>query len=141
MTRYWAEVFDQPSKLDDHTVQSVCETDESLAQCVTVEKVKTSLKGINDGAPGPDSVKKEDLQKVPLLELTAHMNLWLATGVPPDAFLEGDVTFVPKTKEPKDPGDMTFVPKTKEPKDPGDFRPITLGSKYLPRGLRGVGHS
>ena len=84
MTRYWAEVFGQPSKLDDRTVQSVCETDDSIAQCVTVEEVQASLSGMNDGAPGSDGLKKEDLQKVPLLELTALMNLWLATGVPPD---------------------------------------------------------
>ena len=72
MTRYWAEVFGQPSKLDDRTVQSVCETDDSIAQCVTVEEVQASLSGMNDGAPGSDGLKKEDLQKVPLLELTAH---------------------------------------------------------------------
>lgn len=113
MTEYWAEVFGQPSKVDDRTVHSVCETDNRLARFVTIEEVEASLKGMNDGAPGPDNVTKEDLMKSPLLELTTHINLWLATGVPPDAFLEGNVV---------------FVPKVKEPKDPGDYRPITFGT-------------
>ena len=87
-----------------------------MTRYMTVDEVRANLEGMNDGAPGLDGIKKWNLQQVPLLELTTHMNLWMATGVPPVAFLEGNVV---------------FVPKVQQPKDPGDYRPITLGSVVM----------
>ena len=44
---------------------------------ITADDLKPSLKGMKDGAPGPDGRKLKDVKPIPFDQLAAHFNLWL----------------------------------------------------------------
>ena len=62
--------------------------------------------------PGPDNIKRSDVRKLGSESLACRFNVWLLTGIAPEAFRHG-VT--------------VLIPKTSEGAEPRDYRPITLG--------------
>ena len=53
---------------------------------ITVAEVSASLKSLNDGAPGPDSIKKADLSAIGAARFAIRFNLYLMNGVCPTQF-------------------------------------------------------
>lgn len=57
----------------------------SLVAPITILDVTNAIKGMTDGAPGPDGRTLNDLKEIWHEELAAHFNLWLLAGYPPGA--------------------------------------------------------
>jgi len=85
----------------------------STVRPVTVAEVEKAMKGLKDGAPGPDRVDQSMLKGVSGDNLATHMHLWLLCECPPKAF-HGVTTWFQKALTPNS--------------QPGDFRPITVAS-------------
>ena len=79
---------------------------------ITTAEVARHLQSLKDGAPGPDNIKRSDVRKLGSESLACRFNVWLLTGIAPEAFRHG-VT--------------VLIPKTSEGAEPRDYRPITLG--------------
>ena len=68
---------------------------------------------MKNGAPGPDSRRKKDLESLSVEAITCRFNIWLLACVAPESFRHG-VT--------------VSIPKSGESAMPAQFRPITMGS-------------
>jgi hypothetical protein len=71
-----------------------------LTGFIPVSEVANSLKTLSDGANGIDGLSRADLRHASIESLTAHCNLWLLTGHPPEAFKDGYTTLAPKVAQP-----------------------------------------
>ena len=80
---------------------------------ITADDVKSSLKGMKDGAPGPDGRKLKDATPIPFDQLAPHFNLWLLSGYLPST-LRG--------------GETVLLPKVLGAGAPNEFRPITISN-------------
>ncbi|RLJ22878.1 hypothetical protein DJ031_00040 [bacterium endosymbiont of Escarpia laminata] len=79
---------------------------------ITTTEVVRHLKGMKDGAPGPDLRRKKDLTNLRVEALVCRFNIWLLAGIAPESFRHGVTVLIPK------------VENSVEPKQ---FRPITMG--------------
>ena len=64
LLQFWEPVFSQKSMSDDRPVVSVCGLCYDLEAPVSCEEVKAALRGLRDGAPGLDGVKKKHLDGI-----------------------------------------------------------------------------
>ena len=104
-------VFSQKSMTDGRPVVSVCGLCYDLEAPEGCEEVKYALRGLKDGAPGLDGMKKKHLDGIKPIDYAVHMSLWLLTGLPPSLFKVGVVS---------------FISKVKGTTDPSEFRPIII---------------
>lgn len=111
LLQFWEPVFSKKSIRDDRPVVSVCGLCCDLEAPISCEEVKTALRGLKDGAPGLDGMKKKHLDGIKPIDYAVHMSLWLLTGLPPSLFKIGVVS---------------FIPKVKGTTEPSEFRPITV---------------
>ena len=70
----------QASIPDNRSAQPVGPPKWQLMVPITTEDVNRSLKGMKDGAPGPDGQKLKDVRAIPHDQLAAHFNLWLLSA-------------------------------------------------------------
>lgn len=110
---FWRPLMETPSKSDNRTPATKFPVSESVARPVTVSEVESTLKGLKDGAPGPDHIGRTQLRSVDKHSLAAHMSFWMCSGCPPSRFKEGITT---------------LVPKSADSKTPGEYRPITVAT-------------
>lgn len=110
---FWKPLFETPSTIDDRSPPGDSESVWGMASPVTLEEVKKHLQGMKNGAPGPDSRRKKDLETLRVEALTCRFNIWLLACVAPESFRHG-VT--------------VLIPKSGESAAPAQFRPITMGS-------------
>ena len=54
-----------------------------LVNPITFEEATKAIKGMSDGAPGPDRRSPSDLKQLRREEVAAHFNVWLLAGFPP----------------------------------------------------------
>ena len=100
---FWREIFTTPSAEDTQTPTSTGPTQLGMVAPVTRDEVLTALKGMKDGAPGPDDRKLWDVKGITLTELQWHFNLWLLAGYQPTALRQGEKVLIPKVKGTHDP--------------------------------------
>ena len=110
---FWKPLMECASKTDARNPESLRKPCWSVVRPVTAAEVERALRGLKDGAPGPDRVDRQMLRKVHSENLAVHMNLWLLCECPPSAFREGITT---------------LVPKSCESQQPSEYRPITVAS-------------
>ncbi|KAL9978052.1 hypothetical protein ACROYT_G015531 [Oculina patagonica] len=93
---------------DFKTIQPSCPPEDKIliAKEMTnsFNDINNALKGMNDGAPGPDDRTLNDLKDVPGAELAAHFNLWWLAGYLPAALCHGETVLIPKESGTQDPG-------------------------------------
>ena len=94
---YWRGVFQTALRHDDHRPPPKGHVEWSLVCPITVEDVTRAIKGMSDGAPGPDGQTLNDMQALRCEEVAAHFNLWLLAGYPPDQLRRGE-TVLPKKR-------------------------------------------
>ena len=63
---------------------------------ITAEDVERSVKGMKDGALGPDGRNLKDMRAIPFDQLEAHFNLWLLSGYLPRTLRGGETLLLPK---------------------------------------------
>ena len=85
------------------------------AHPITINEVKSCYGTLHDGAPGIDGLKKCDLTKIGLNNITARFNIYLISSTAPSAFKLGLTT---------------LIPKTKHSTEPSHYRPITMSSIF-----------
>ena len=107
---YWKDLFE--TKSIPFTGPTFSDNDTSTPP-ITIEEVATSLKSLNDGAPGPDHIRKSDHVSIGIHRLAMRFNLYILTGICPSAFKVGTTT---------------LIPKCKLSTSPNQYRPITLAS-------------
>ena len=73
------------------------------------------LQHIHDGAPGIDGLKKYDLTKIHLNNITYRFNIYIISSTAPSAFKLGLTT---------------LIPITKHSPEPSQYRPITMSSIF-----------
>ena len=110
---FWRSLFEQPSVHDNRCPQPVGPPKWELMVPITTEDVEQSLKGMKDGAPGPDGRKLKDVRAIPLDQLAAHFHLWLLSGYQPST-LRG--------------GETVLLPKMSGAGAPNEFRPIRISN-------------
>ena len=93
---YWRSIFETASKHDDRRPPPKGPVEWSLVAPITVEDVTRAIKGMSDGAPGPDGRTLGDLKRLRREEVAAHYNLWLLAGYPPDRIRRGRTVLIPK---------------------------------------------
>jgi len=96
-------MFTTPSAEDTPSSTSAGPTQWSLVASVTSDELLATLKGMKDGAPGPDARNLCDLKAIPQTELLCHFNLWLLVGYQPAALRQGETVFIPKVEGTRDP--------------------------------------
>ena len=110
---FWRSLFVQASIPDNRSAQPVGPPKWQLMVPITTEDVNRSLKGMKDGAPGPDGQKLKDVRAIPHDQLAAHFNLWLLSAYLPST-LRG--------------GETVLLPKVSGAGAPNEFRPITVSN-------------
>ena len=108
---YWRGIFECPSMEDTREPQPKGPIVWSLMAPITISDVTSAIKGMSEGAPGPDGRTLADLKAVRREELAAHFNVWLLAGYPPSALRRGETVLIEK-----EPGTRT----------PAKHRPITI---------------
>ena len=108
--KFWSELFNKTSIPFSRTF-----TNNTLDNTtpISLGEVQTCFIALHDGAPGIDNIKKNDLTKIGLNNLTARFNVYLLTSNAPSVFKSGLTS---------------LIPKLKNTKDPSKFRPITMSS-------------
>ena len=110
---FWRSLFEQTSVPDMRCPEPVGPPKWELLAPITPEDVERSMKGMKDGAPGPDGRKLKDVRAIPHGQLSAHFNLWLLSGYLPST-LRG--------------GETVLLPKVSGAGAPNEFRPITISN-------------
>ena len=108
--------FEQPSVPDNRCPQLVGPPKWELMAPITAEDVEPSLKGMKDGAPGPDGRKLKDVRAIPFDQLAAHFNLSLLSGYLPSTLTGGETV---------------LLPKVSGAGAPNEFRPITISNTVV----------
>ena len=93
---YWRGVFQTMSSHVYRRPPPKGPVEWSLVAPITVEDVTRAIKGMSDGAPGPDGRTLNDLKRLRREEVAAHYNLWLLAGYPPDRIRRGRTVLIPK---------------------------------------------
>ena len=93
---YWHSVFETASTHDHRRPPPKGPVQWSLVAPITVGDVTRAIKGMSDGAPGPDGRTLNDLKRLRREEVAAHFNLWLLAGYPPDQIRRGRTVLIPK---------------------------------------------
>ena len=83
---------------------------------ITVVDVTRAIKGMSDGAPGPDSRTLNDLKALRREEVAAHFNVWLLAGYLP---------------APLRCGETVLITKEAGTQSPEKHRPITISDVIL----------
>jgi len=110
---FWKPLMECASKRDLHDPEPLRKPCWSVVRPITGAEVERVLKGLKDGASGPDRVNRKMLRSVHTDNLATRMNFWLLCECPPSPFKEGITT---------------LVPKSCEATQPGEYRPITVAS-------------
>ena len=84
-----------------------------MVKPITEDELERTLCRLNNGAPGPDRIKKSGILSLSKDRLSARFNLYMLVGISPVRFKRGTTV---------------LIPKTLHAEQPKDFRPITLGS-------------
>ena len=114
---YWRGVFQQESSHDDRRLPPKGPVEWSLVSPITVEDVTRAIKGMSEGAPGPDGWSLNDLKAIRREVAAAHFNEWLLAGYPPAPLHQGETVLIPKEEE----GAVS----------PNKHRPITISDIIL----------
>ena len=77
------------SRHDDRRLPPKGPVEWSLVASVTVENVTRAIKGMSDGAPGPDGRTLTDLKAIRREEVAAHFNVWLLQATHPPISARG----------------------------------------------------
>ena len=93
---YWRGVFQQASLHDQRKPQPKGPVEWSLDTLITTEDVTRAIKGMSDGAPGPDGRTLNDLKALRQVEVAAHFNVWLLAGYPPTPLRCGKTVLIAK---------------------------------------------
>ena len=109
---FWAPLLETSSVPDGRAPPVEGPPEWDIVAPITTAEVARHLQSLKDGAPGPDNIKRSDVRKLGSESLACRFNVWLLTGIAPEAFRHG-VT--------------VLIPKTSEGAEPRDYRPITLG--------------
>ena len=89
-------LLEQASVPGDKCQQPVWPPKWELMAPIKAEDVDPSLKGMKDGAPGPDGRKLKDTRAIPTNQLTAYFNLWLLSGYLLSILREGVTVLLPQ---------------------------------------------
>ena len=81
----------------------------------TINEVNSCYSTLHNGASGIDGLKKCDLTKIGLNNITARFNIYLISSTKPSTFKLGLTTLIPKTKH-----------NTEQ----SHYRPITMSSIF-----------
>lgn len=81
---------------DDRSPEPVGPPKWELVAPITSEEVAKSLKGVKDGAPGPDGRKLKDARALPIDQLAKHINLWLYAGCLPSPLRDSETVLLSK---------------------------------------------
>ena len=108
--KFWSELFNKTSIPFSRTF-----TNNTLYNTtpISLGEVQACFIALHDGAPGIDNIKKNDLTKIGLKNLTARFNVYLLTSNAPSVFKSGLTS---------------LIPKCKHTRDPSKCRPITMSS-------------
>ena len=110
--KYWSELISKPSIPFNHLFVN---NSNAYIHPITINEVKSCYGTLHDGAPGIDGLKKCDLTKIGLNNITARFNIYLISSTAPSAFKLGLTT---------------LIPKTKHSTEPSHYRPITMSSIF-----------
>ena len=69
---YWRGIFQVPSREDERQPEPKGPVKWSIVMPITITDVTNAIKGMTDGAPGPDGRTLNDLKNVGREELAAH---------------------------------------------------------------------
>ena len=93
---YWRGIFQTASKHDDRRPPPKGPVEWCLAAPITVEDVTRAIKGMSEGAPGPDGRTLNGLKRLRREEVAAQFNVWLLAGYPPNQLRQGRTVLIPK---------------------------------------------
>ena len=110
--KYWSELISKPYIPFNY---SFVNNSNAYIHPITINEVKSYYGTLHDGAPGIDGIKKCDLTKIGLNNITARFNIYLISSNAPSAFKLGLTT---------------LIPKTKHSTEPSHYRPITMSSIF-----------
>ena len=113
---YWRGVFQQPSIQDVRRPPPKGRTQWSLVAPITVGDVTRAIKGMSDGAPGPDGRSLNDLWAMSREEVAANFDVWLLAGYLPASLRRAETVLIAKE---------VGVPSAKK------HRPITISDIIL----------
>ena len=104
--------MESSSKVDDRLPPAGVDPAWEMLLPISPAEVAKHLKGMKDGAPGPDLRRKSDLINLSAVTLVCRFNIWLLVGIAPESFRHG-VT--------------VLIPRSRDSDQPELFRPITMG--------------
>ena len=78
-------------------------------QPISCNEVQECFNALHDGKPGIDNIKKNDLTKIGLKNLTARFNVYLLTSTAPSIFKSGLTSLIPKCKHTRDPSKFRHI--------------------------------
>ena len=107
---YWSNLFKSESIKFNREFNN---TTRDNTEPITLKEITDNYNTLNDGAPGSDLIKKDNITKIGLDNLCLRFNIYLLTSTAPSCYKKGLTT---------------LIPKCKKPSDPSQFRPITLSS-------------
>ena len=93
---YWHGVFQQPSAHNHRRPPLKGLVEWSLVTPIMVEDVTKAIKGMSDGAPGPDHWSHNDFKGLRREEVAAHFNVWLLAGYPASPLHRGETVLIAK---------------------------------------------
>ena len=93
---YWHGIFECPSMEDIREPHPKGPIVWGLMTPMTTSDVTSAIKGMSEGAPGPDGRTLGDLKTVRQEELAAHFNVWLLAGYPPSALRRRETALIEK---------------------------------------------
>jgi len=74
-------------------------TEWKIIEPISTAEVARHLRSLKDGAAGPDHRVRHDVRKLSAVSLDCRFNMWLITGISPEAFRHGVTVLNPKTPE------------------------------------------
>ena len=98
--KFWSELLNTKSISFRH---SFVNNSVDNTQPISCNEVQECFNALHDGAPGIDNIKKNDLTKIGLKNLTARFNIYLLTSTAPSIFKSGLTSLIPKCKHTRDP--------------------------------------
>ena len=113
---YWRGVFQHASEHDNRKPPPKGPVEWDLVNPITITEVTTAIKGMSDGAPGPDRRSLSDLKRLRREKVAAHFNVWLLAGYPPAPLCRSETV---------------LIAKEQGATSPEKHRPITLSDTIL----------
>ena len=112
--KYWNKLINKHSRPFNQSFDyNNTNSNTATMQLITIEEVTSCYVNLNDRAPGVDRIKKCDLVKIGLINITSHFNIYLLSLHAPSAF-KLDLTIL--------------MDKNKQSNEPSHYRPITMSS-------------